>query len=60
MIYFLIITNLLTLVLLFFLRLRYQQLVSYQREADKERIALAMEVGELRDLRDFISFKSVN
>lgn len=54
----LLITNCLTLALLVFLRRRYGQLQRYTRQADKERIALALENSDLKEERDFISYRT--
>lgn len=51
------ITNLITAGLLIFLRNRYKQLADYTRKADTERIALAIELGELKEEQEYIRFK---
>jgi hypothetical protein len=57
MILILTITNLLTLALLLFLRHRYGRLLKYTRHSDQERIALALENSELKEEREYISFR---
>jgi len=42
--------------LLLFVRARYRRLAAYTRKADKERMALAIEVGELRRVKEFLHF----
>jgi len=42
--------------LLLFVRKRYQALAAYSRKADKERLALAIEVGELRRQKEFLHY----
>ena len=53
----LIITNLVTLALLAFLRYRYGKLLRYTRKSDAERLHLASENADLREAQEYISFK---
>lgn len=52
-----IVLNLLLLGLLVFLRKQYKHLADYNRKVDTERIAMALELGELREEKDFIKFR---
>ena len=52
-----VLLNLLLASLVLFLRERYKALQGYTRKANTERLAMAIELGELRDAAGYIRFR---